>query len=75
MNSQAYIERQGYYTDFVPDRKSIMAEDLEGRVPLEGLFDCRIKKEEVPLRIRNKRKEKGIREVFSLKALWDNRTV
>ena len=75
MNSQAYIERQGYYTDFVPDRRSIMAEDLEGRVPLEGLFDCRIKKEEVHLRIRNKRKEKDFPNVFSLKALWDNRTV
>lgn len=74
MNSQAYIERQGYYADFVPNRKNIMAEDLEGRVPLEGLFDCRIKKGEVPLRIRNRRKEKGLPKVFSLKALWDNRT-
>ena len=75
MNSQAYIERQGYYTEFVPDRKNIMAEDLENRVPLEGLFDCRIKKEEVHLRIRNRRKEKGLPNVFSLKALWDNRSV
>ena len=74
MNSQAYIERQGYYAEFVPDRKNIMAEDLEDRVPLEGLFDCRIKKEELPLRIRNKRKERGLPKVFSLKALWDSRT-
>ena len=72
-NHQAYIERQGYYANFVPDRKTIMAQDLEGRVPLEGLFDCRINKQEVPLRMRNNRKAKGPPESFSLKALWDSR--
>ena len=71
MNHQAYIERQGYYGEFVPNRKTIMAEDLEGRVPLEGLCDCRLKKEEVPLRVRNNRKAKGFPEPFSLRALWE----
>ena len=71
MNHQAYIEQQGYYTNFVPDRKIRMAEDLEGRVPLYGLIDCQTKKHEVPLRIRNKRREKGLLQPFSIRALWD----
>lgn len=73
MNHQAYIERQGYYASFIPNRKTIMAEDLENRVPLAGLIDCRINKEEVPLRLRNKRQEKGLSEPFSIRALWEKR--
>lgn len=71
MNHQAYIERQGYYTEFVPDRKTLMAQDLEERVPLAGMIDCRIDKTEVPLRIRNRRKERGLPEPFSIRAQWE----
>ena len=73
MNHRAYIERQGYYTDFVPNRKTIMAGDLESRVPLQGLFDCHVKKDEVSLRSRNKRKDRDLHGPFSLSALWSNR--
>ena len=73
MNHQAYIERQGYYTEFVPDRKTLMAQDLEDRVPLAGMVDCRIDKTEVSLRIRNWRKERGLPEPFSIRAQWEKR--
>ena len=74
MNHRAYIERQGYYTGFVPDRKTIMAADLEDRAPLSGLIDCWIKKSEVPLRIRNSQKERGLLEPYSLRSLWNKRS-
>ena len=70
-NHQAYIERQGYYGPFTPDKKTIMAKDLMGRVPLEGLLDCDITKPEVPLRMRIKRTENGTFTPFSLKALYE----
>ena len=73
MNHQAYIERQGYYGPFTPNRKTIMAEDLDGRVPLEGLIDCQVGKAEVPLRIRIKWTEKGTLVPFSLKALYEEK--
>ncbi|KAL8731956.1 MAG: hypothetical protein Q9166_003088 [cf. Caloplaca sp. 2 TL-2023] len=69
-NHQAYIERQAYYAGFNPDMKTIMAEDLRGRVPLEGLLDCSLKKGDVPLRIRLKRKERN-RSQISLRELWE----
>lgn len=72
LNHQAYIERQAYYGSFEPDMRSIMAEDLESRVPLKGLADCKLGKEEVPLRIRQKRKEKvAERGWVGLKGLWE----
>ncbi|KAG6991232.1 hypothetical protein G7Y79_00054g088610 [Physcia stellaris] len=73
MNHQAYIERQGYYTEFVPDRKTLMAKDFEDRVPLAGMVECRIDKAEVPLRIRTRRKERGLPEPFSIRAQWEKR--
>lgn len=72
LNHQAYIERQAYYGPFNPDLRSIMAEDLESRVPLWGLADCKLGKEEVPLRIRQKRKEEvAERGWVGLKELWE----
>ena len=70
-NHQAYIERQGYYGPFRPNKKTIMAKDLAGRVPLEGLLDCDITEPEVPLRMRIKRTENGTFTPFSLKALYE----
>lgn len=72
-NHQAYIERQGYYGPFIANKKSIMAQDLEGRVPLDGLLDCQLSKTEVPLRTRIKRTEKGTLAPFSLKALYEEK--
>ena len=69
-NHQAYIERQPYYTGFNPYMKSIMAEDLKGRVPLEGFLDFNWDKGDVPLRIRLERKERN-RSQTSLKELWE----
>lgn len=73
MNHQSYMERQGYYTQFMPDSKTIMAADLEDRVPLVGLIDCHIKKEEVHLRIRSDRKRNGLPRPFSIQRLWEER--
>ncbi|CAO1605444.1 hypothetical protein XANCAGTX0491_008962 [Xanthoria calcicola] len=69
-NHQAYIERQAYYAGFNPDMKTIMAEDLKDRVPLEGFLDCDLNKGDVPLRIRLKKKERN-RSKASLKELWE----
>ncbi|KAL8957996.1 MAG: hypothetical protein Q9193_004862 [Seirophora villosa] len=69
-NHQAYIERQAYYAGFNPDMKTIMAEDLKGRVPLEGHRDCSLNKPDVPLRIRLRRKEKA-KPQLSLMELWE----
>ena len=71
MNHQAYIERQGYYGPFTPNKKTIMAQDLAGRVPLEGILDCDITQPEVPLRIRIKWTNNGKFTPFSLKALYE----
>lgn len=71
MNHQAYIERQWYYGQFVPNKQTIMAQDLMGRVPLEGMIDCDIGKGELPLRIRKKRDESGGFMTFSLKAFYE----
>ena len=73
MNHQSYMERQGYYAEFTPDRRTMMAADLEDRVPLAGLFDCHVKKEEVPLRIREDRKRNGLPQPFSIWKLWEER--
>ena len=39
-----------------------MAEDLEERVPVRGLMDCDVGKDETPLRVRIKRREQEERE-------------
>ncbi|KAL8680294.1 MAG: hypothetical protein Q9186_003476 [Xanthomendoza sp. 1 TL-2023] len=67
---QAYIERQAYYAGFNPEMKTIMAEDLKDRVPVEGFLDCSLNKRDVPLRIRLKRKEQN-RSPISLRELWE----
>lgn len=69
-NHQAYIERQAYYAGFNPDMRTIMADDLRGRVPLEGHLDCSLNKPDVPLRIRLRRKEK-VKPQMSLMQLWE----
>ncbi|KAL8944118.1 MAG: hypothetical protein Q9211_000709 [Gyalolechia sp. 1 TL-2023] len=69
LNHQAHIERQAYYAGFNPDMKTIMAEDLKGRVPMDGLLDCSLNKPEVPLRVRLRRKE-TTRSPISLMELW-----
>lgn len=69
-NHQAYIERQAYYAGFNPETKTIMAEDLKDRVPLEGFLDCDLNKGDLPLRIRLKKKERN-RSQVSLKELWE----
>ena len=73
MNHQAYIERQGYYGPFVPNKKTMMAADLEGKVPLAGLVDCQIGKPEPPFRWMIKCKEEGLLKPFSLKELYEKR--
>ena len=51
--------------------KTIMAEDLENRVPLAGMVDVSLSKEEVPLRIRIKRQEKQAQRIISLREMWE----
>ena len=70
-NHQAYIKRQGYYGGFRPNTKTIMAEDLEYRVPLAGMVDVSLSKEEVPLRIRKRKQEKQAQRRTSLREMWE----
>ncbi|KAL2042183.1 hypothetical protein N7G274_005371 [Stereocaulon virgatum] len=57
MNHHAYIQRQHYYGPFHLDWRSLMADDLKGRVPVAGFRDLRLGKGESPLRDRLKRRE------------------
>lgn len=71
-NHQDYIKRQAYYGGFKVDTSSIMAEDLEGRVPLEGMVDCAINKPEVPLWVRDMRRDKNEKVgMGSLRKIWE----
>ena len=70
-NHEAYIKRQGYYGDFKLNTKTIMAEDLENRVPLAGMVDVSLSKEEVPLRIRIRKQEKQAQKRISLREMWE----
>lgn len=71
-NHQEYIKRQAYYGGFKVDTSSIMAEDLEGRVPLEGMVDCVINRPEVPLWVRDMRRDKNEKVgMGSLRKLWE----
>lgn len=71
-NHQEYIKRQAYYAGFKVDTSSIMAEDLEGRAPLEGMVDCAISKPEVPLWVRDMRRDKNEKVgMGSLRKIWE----
>jgi hypothetical protein len=73
MNHHAYIQRQHYYGPFHLDWRSLMAEDLKGRVPVDGFRDLGLGKGEAPLRDRLKRREeeeKGGGRV-SLRQMWE----
>ena len=50
-----------------------MAEDLKGRVPLEGMRDCDLGKPEKVLRFRLKRweREHGRKGSVGLRAMWE----
>lgn len=49
-----------------------MAEDLERRVPVFGIIDLRMDKEETPIRIRVKRDEVGNQKALPrLRELWE----
>ena len=73
MDHQAYIARQWYYGSFSPDRKTIIGADLEGRVPLPGMFDCHVGKGEREFRVRIRMKEQGVFKSFSLKELYEKK--
>jgi hypothetical protein len=72
MNHATYIERQGYYGGFNPDTRSMMAEDLEGRVPMAGLVDCQIRRAEAPARVVAKWRERAAQRTITLRELWED---
>lgn len=72
MDHAAYIERQGYYGGFNPDTSSIMAEDLEARVPMHGLVDCQIRRAEAPARVVATWRERAAQQTMTLRELWEN---
>ena len=72
LNHASYIARQGYYSRYQPRFKTVMAADLQHRVPLEGMADLRIGKEEIPLRVRQKNEEREReRARMTLRDLWE----
>ena len=70
-NHRAYIERQGYYGGFNPDRMSIMAEDLQNRVPMEAMVDCQLNKPEVPLWVKEMKADRVAKKRASLRQMWE----
>lgn len=62
LNHQAYIQRQHYYGGWRLDDKTLMADDLRGRVPVEGFRDCDLAKGETPMRVRLQRREREQQE-------------
>lgn len=71
MNHEAYIARQWYYGPFAVDKNTIMAVDLEGRVPLEGMLDCHVGKASIPWGARIRMNNRGAHKSFSLKELYE----
>ncbi|KAK4697547.1 hypothetical protein P7C71_g546, partial [Lecanoromycetidae sp. Uapishka_2] len=87
LNHQAYIQRQHYYGGWRLDDRTLMADDLMGRVPVEGFRDCDLSKGETPMRVRLRRREKeqqderegkfggegsGRRKRLRLRDLWED---
>ena len=70
LNHEAYIQRQGYYGSFNPDLRQLAVDDLAGRVPLKGMADCRLGKDEAPLRQRLKQKERE-KNRTTLRQIWE----
>ena len=70
LNHEAYIQRQGYYGPFNPDLRQLAVDDLAGRVPLKGMADCRLTKDEMPLRQRLKQKERE-KNRLTLRQMWE----
>ncbi len=74
LNHHAYVQRQHYYGPFNLEWRSLMADDLKGRVPVEGMRDCELGRPERVLRVRLKRWERekedagkgrgGLREIW-----------
>ena len=72
LNHHAYIVRQHYYAGFRLDLRDAMGDDLRERVPVAGMADCGLEKQEVPLRIRIKRRQQeGQKDWVSLGRLWE----
>lgn len=67
----AYIERQGYYGGFNVDTSTIMAEDLQDRVPLEGMADCQLQKPEVALWVKDMQKYRLGKNRSTLRQVWE----
>ena len=79
LNHHAYVQRQHYYGPFNLEWRSLMAADLKGRVPLEGMRDCDLGKPEKVLRFRLKMWERerereradGGRGSVGLREIWE----
>ena len=75
LNHHAYVQRQHYYGPFNLDWRSLMADDLKGRVPVEGMRDCDLGRPERVLRVRMKRwekeKEDGGKGRLGLRGIWE----
>lgn len=70
LDHQSYIEQQGYYGNFNPDTRSVMAGDLADRVPLQGLLDCHVAREEAPFRVVAKWKDRARQIRPTLMEMW-----
>ena len=75
LNHHAYVQRQHYYGPFNLEWRSLMAADLKGRVPLDGMRDCDLGKPEKVMRVRLKRwereRENGEKGRGGLREIWE----
>ncbi|MCJ1471182.1 hypothetical protein MMC07_009830, partial [Pseudocyphellaria aurata] len=68
---ESYIERQGYYGGFNVDTSTIMAEDLQDRVPMEGMADCQLKKPAVSSWVKDMKKDRLEKNRSTLRQMWE----
>lgn len=53
------------------DTSTIMADDLQDRVPLEGMSDCQLKKPEVALWVKDMKKDRLGKKRPTLRQMWE----
>lgn len=53
------------------DTSTIMAEDLQDRVPLEGMADCQLNKPGVALWVKDMKKDRLGKKRTTLRQMWE----
>ena len=71
MNHHSYVQRQYYYDGWRLEERTLMADDLQGRVPVEGFREFDTGKGERALRVRLMRREREEGKRVALREMWE----